>query len=651
MRANITTGIGAALMSALLLAGWMLASSGPALAQAPGERSAVTPTDCNRSCLIGFLHSYLDALVHRDPGRARFAKDVRFTENDVEMPLGEGLWGTVSAVAPTGLEVADTQTGNAAWLGTVEEHGVPAYFALRLKVQDGQIVEVETVVDRKTSLPAPFGDPKRLQHDPAFAEVLPPQQRRPRERLIAVANGYYSTVELNDGQLFTSFDPDCQRTENGISTTRRSSVPPPRAGNPADIARAQAQGNAASIAPGCEAQLKLGLYRINKRVRERRFPIIDEERGVVVATGFFDHASTFDTYRTTDGVLRHSALKWPNSITLMEAFKIRNGLIYRVEAVFTYVPYFMHSPWNDPPACATKVAAAPARHEAHEQACDRACLIAAADQYMNALVAHDPSRVRWARTVRYTENSVPMQIGDGLWGTATAHSAAAVYAADPATGNVAWYGTVDEHGQPSYYAMRLKVEDGKTAEVEAVVRRKGYAGPFGDPAHYTQDPSFEEVLPPSERVPRRTLIRLADGYFSTLQRNDGTLHTSFDPQCERQENGMITTNGSFATTVKGCAAQFRLGLFRFVERARARRFFIADVERGVVVAAADLDHPGRLETYRTTDGKTLHSPINYPSSLGLMEMFKIRRGQIYRIEAVFSTLPYDMPSPWAAASR
>ena len=92
-----------------------------ARAQAPGEPSAVIASDCDRSCLIGFLHSYLDALVHKDPGRAEFGRSARFTENDVEMPLGDGLWHSISAVAPTGLELADTQTGNAAWFGTVEE--------------------------------------------------------------------------------------------------------------------------------------------------------------------------------------------------------------------------------------------------------------------------------------------------------------------------------------------------------------------------------------------------------------------------------------------------------------------------------------------------------------------------------------------------
>jgi hypothetical protein len=618
---------------------------------APGEPSAVIASDCDRSCLIGFLHAYIDALTHKDPTRAHFAPDVRFTENNVEMPLGhEGLWASVSGIATTGLEVADTQTGNAAWFGTVEEYGEPAYYAMRLRVAEGQIREVETVVDRKTGLPAPFGDPSRLVHDPAFAQALPKEQRRARERLIAVANGYFSTVELNDGQVLTQFDPDCQRTENGISTTSGS-------------------GGAAAIAQGCEAQFKLGLYRINKRVRERRYALVDEERGVVVGTGFFDHANTFDSYKTTDGKVRQTALKWPNSISLMEAFKIRDGKIYRVEAVFTYVPYFMHSPWADPPG--TRVSAASASHaikassdtaqasaasspglsaydarRLHGVPCDRDCLMHTVDGYLDALAAQDPSRVKWAKVVRYSENSVPMMIGDGLWGTANAHSSNAQYATDPSNGNVAWYGSIEEHGQPAHLALRLRVEDGRVSEVEAVINRKGDSGPYGDPANYKHDPAFAEALPAAQKTSRSTMISLVDGYFSTLQRNDGTIRTKFDPECAREENGVSTTDGTFATQARGCESQFRLGVFKFDERVRARRFLIADEERGVVVATGYIDHAARFATYQTTDGKTRQSPFKFPNSLGLMEMFKIRNGRIYRIEAVFTTLPYYMPSPW-----
>jgi hypothetical protein len=499
---------------------------------------------------------------------------------------------------------------------------------MRLKVVERRIVEVETVVDRKGTLPAPFGDPQQLVHDPAFGEILPAQERRPRERLMAVANGYFSTVELNDGQLFTSFDPDCQRTENGISTTRGA-------------------GGAAAIAQGCEAQFKLGIYRINKRVRERRYLLIDEERGVIVATGFFDHANTFDSYETTDGKVRKTALKWPNSITLMEAFKIRNGLIYRVEAVFTYVPYFMHSPFAEV-AAARAVTDRRAAGKPRAKACDRDCLIHAADEYMEALVAKDPSRVHWAKTVRYTENSVSMMIGDGVWGAVTAKSANPQHAADPTTGNVAWYGTVEEHGQPSYYAMRLKVEDGKTAEVEVVLRRKGMdPGPFGDPTNYQHDPAFSAVLPPARRSARSSLISVANGYFNTLQLNDGTVRTKFDPECARQENGMTTTNGSFASTAQGCEAQFRQGFFRYDKRVRDRRFVVVDEERGVVVATGYIDHPADFMTYKTTDGKTQQSPFTAPNTLQFMEMFKIREGRIYRVEVIFESVPYNMTAQWA----
>ncbi len=300
-------------------------------AQAPGRASAYVRVDCDRDCLIGFARAYVHALSLRDPTQVALSPHVRFTENDVEMPIGnDGLWGTVDAVWPDALEIADAQTGNAAWFGIVEEHHHPAYLALRIKVAHGEITEVESVVNRLPDAPKPFGDPKALHHDPAFSMALPPDERRSRQRLVAVADGYFSTVEQNDGQIFTDFDADCQRTENGVSTTRPNGR------------------GAAAVAAGCEQQFKLGIYRINKRVRERRYPIVDVERGIVVASGFFDHANDFDHYKLTDGREMKTVLKWPNSITLLEAFKIRNGRIYRIEAVFTYVPYFMHSPFAAP---------------------------------------------------------------------------------------------------------------------------------------------------------------------------------------------------------------------------------------------------------------------------------------------------------------
>jgi hypothetical protein len=578
-----------------------------ASAQAPGEPSAVLASDCNRDCLIGFARQYMDALTHHDPRRLPLATDVRLTENDVEMPFGrEGLWRSISGAAASGLELADPLTGNAAWLGVVEEHGAPAYFALRIRVMHHRIAEVETIVVRKGTLPTAFGDPTQLVHDPAFAEPLSPAQQRARERLVAVANGYFSTVELNDGAVLTQFDPDCQRIENGISTTRGTF-------------------GAADIAQGCEAQFKLGLYRINKRVRERRFPLVDTERGVVLATGFFDHANTFDTYTTTDGKSHRTALKWPNSISLMEAFKIRDGAIYRVEAVFAYVPYFMHSPWAS--IGATRGAGADASEPpAPARSCEDACLVGVAEDYMRGLVMHAAEGIPWAPRVRYSENSVPMMVGDALWGTIS-EAAAPLIVADPLSGNVAWFGRVAEHGEPAYYAMRLKVVHGRIAEIESVVARRGNSGAFGKPQEYAHDAAFAEPLPSGEHPTRASLIALIEHYYASGAPAAGTAGP-LDAESVRLTNGVPAPAAALASGS---------------EHIRDRHITVVDVAHGVVVASGYLDRP---EPYLDPPPQNAaESPPRYPHSAGFMEIFKVRHGRIVRIESVSSLLPYLMPSP------
>jgi len=387
----------------------------PVGAQAPGEPSAVADISCDRACLIGAVRGYVDALRARDPAAAPLAEDAVFTENNVILPVGKGLWGSVTDVDKTGLEVADPLTGNAAWFGSVRENGQPAIFAVRVHVQGGKIDQIESVVHRKTALPAPFGNTENMTHDPAFNEVLPPEQRRPRERLRAIADSYFDTVELNDGQVFAPFDEDCGRLENGISTTSR--------------ARDGVQGF--TLVDGCEAQFKLGIYRINKRIRERLYPIIDVERGVVVASGFFDHANEWDRYLLTDGREMKTALKWPNSITLLEAFRIKDAKISRIEAVFTYVPYFMHNPWAGPDS-------SPPKYKVDPSACDAACLTSLANATMAAYVSKDWNSLPWADAVGYAENSVGIRVGESIWWTVTADGAKPLIVAEAQPRKAGW---------------------------------------------------------------------------------------------------------------------------------------------------------------------------------------------------------------------
>jgi hypothetical protein len=625
---------GGAYVVAFLAAASVGFTARPASAQAPGESSAVVAIDCDHACLIGFARDYMQALAARDTAKAHLAPRVRFTENNVELAIGkEGLWATISAVAPSGLEAADPTTGEAAWLGTVEEHGLPVYYGMRLKVREHAVVEAETVVVRQTGLPLPFGDVKKLVHDPAFAQVLPEQERRPRERLVAVANSYFSTVELNDGTVFAPFAEDCARIENGIYTTRGGT------------------GSSGDIAQGCEQQFKLGIYRINKRVRERRFPLVDVERGVVVATGFFDHANEFDTYKTTDGVERKTLLKWPNSISLVEAFRIRNGRIQRIEAVFTYVPYFMHSPfyaYTTEPGGEAHAAATSARP------CDDACLTGLADQYMNALVAREPAGLPWANQVKYTENGVPMMIGEGIWGSARNKSAEALRIADPETGTVVWYGVVFEHDAPAYYGMRLKAHDQRIAEVEAVVARARNPGPFGDAAKFKVDATLNAPVATAHRPTREGMTALAESYAKTLQLNDGTAAVPFASACRRIENGVDVSDGKGMSAVvasvpsaRGCRAQLALGVYKPIDRIRGRRIIALDPERGLIATMSLADFGLKDTSYVTTDGRQRETQVKYPSTREMLEILELRDGQVRRVEAISVFQPYGMPSAWA----
>ena len=59
---------------------------------------------CDRQCLVNTMKSYLAALVAHDPKSVLFDKEVKFTENTANIPVGDGLWVTASG-GPTEFQV------------------------------------------------------------------------------------------------------------------------------------------------------------------------------------------------------------------------------------------------------------------------------------------------------------------------------------------------------------------------------------------------------------------------------------------------------------------------------------------------------------------------------------------------------------------
>ena len=118
-----------------------------ALLAAGATVQAATP-DCDRACLRGFITQYLDAMLSHSPKTLPLSDKVRFTEDTVDMKLGEGLWKNASKIRSYRQDILDVRQGVAVMQVVVEEGGSPALFVLRLKVVGKKITEVETQVTR-----------------------------------------------------------------------------------------------------------------------------------------------------------------------------------------------------------------------------------------------------------------------------------------------------------------------------------------------------------------------------------------------------------------------------------------------------------------------------------------------------------------------
>ena len=325
------------------LAGLALVA-GAGVATAASAQVAGVPQpeqSCQRECLEGFVDRYLQAMADGKVDPELFAPAARFTENGIELPLGnEGLWATTSAVGNYKFYVPDVETQQVAFLGTVMEQASSSAtgptrepeavgLSLRLRIVDGKITEVEQIAARPErplgpgaaapSSPFPatgaaveaMGSPH-----PIFLEAVPESEQMTRAELVAVGDSYFEAVERNTGKDYYPFTDDCLRYENGMII-----VGPPgttRNGQPVQ---------------GCKEHLETSLIGAVTGIRDRRIVAVDRERGIVFAFAFFDHRPINWTWQ------------------LGELFKIENNQIRRIEAIFIRGPYGVCSGWSTYEQC------------------------------------------------------------------------------------------------------------------------------------------------------------------------------------------------------------------------------------------------------------------------------------------------------------
>lgn len=312
--------------------------------------TAAHAQSCDRSCLESLADRYLQSLVAHDASRLPLAHGVRYTENGQVLALSDGVWGTATVLGKYRNEFEDPAEGQVIVFAVLREHAYLDLLATRLRVQRGEISEIETVISRPSltvgagargSAPEARG-PQALETlgepDPLWSADVPPGERMTRAELLKVANQYFTGMENNDGRGVYPFADDCYRLENGIRTTGNDSLRIGAASSAAGV-------NYASL--GCKAQFQLGFLHVVSRIRDRRFLVVDPERGIAVAFGFFDHNAQLRSYRLANGRTVPNGLNAPITWEICEAFKIEHGLIRRVEAVLTQSPYGMKPNWPE----------------------------------------------------------------------------------------------------------------------------------------------------------------------------------------------------------------------------------------------------------------------------------------------------------------
>src|SRR5882724_5745620 len=140
---------------------------------------------------------------------------------------------------------------------------------------------------------------------------------------------------------------------------------------------------------------------------------------------------------------------------------------------------------------------------AAQSACDRACLENFVDQYMDALIAHNPKALPMTARVKNTEDGVRLDPGDGFWRTALAKGSYRLFVSDTEAGQVAFMGTMREVNAPMpnpvIVMIRLKVENRQVSEIENIVVRDALAATnlekWGKP-----NSAFLEDVPAGQRA-------------------------------------------------------------------------------------------------------------------------------------------------------
>lgn len=265
------------------------------------------------------------------------------------------------------------------------------------------------------------------------------------------------------------------------------------------------------------------------------------------------------------------------------------------------------------------------------QDCNRACLAEMMTQFVDALVEHDASALPLADDVRYTEDSRPAEIGEGIWQTVTADGGFRQDYLDTTRQIAASHLLLSEGDTQALYSVLLYVEAMEITGIETLVQRVGPDGRFqptelGGPIRGMNDP-----VPPGEKNSREEMVRIALTYPEGLRVGNFTDGgTPFADEAYRVENGVITAD----------------------QTDPRRRMYEQNiiVHPGIIPSVAAVDEQNGTVLLWMNFGHTGDS-YGVGNALVTFEAFKVWGGEIHSVNAFFKGLPISTARFWPSADR
>jgi hypothetical protein len=258
--------------------------------------------------------------------------------------------------------------------------------------------------------------------------------------------------------------------------------------------------------------------------------------------------------------------------------------------------------------------------------CTRASIQSAVDKYIEALKKGTPSIMPLASQAKYIENRKEIPLGQGIWQAPLTVDFDRTMALDVDICE-SFTEIISAKANPQYViGTRLKVADGKIAEIESLVSDKGAWGFNAD--NYLKYSSIEkwDIIPIDKRTDRQTLTNVASDYFDIFQDYSAFDKVPWGIPCVRIEGGMYTNPQNAPNP--SCT----LGVPKGGGVPMTNRRYIVDVDMGTVVGQVDFGGAKGLwdaHTFRVENAKLryVHVITLCPGPDGCPKMPMPKNGQ------------------------